>query len=642
MIGIVVGLIVVCTLGFVVFNNASGSAQKSFESYIAAINSKDYDKAYETIANKKEWKKADFIKRVKNIYQGIDMKQLRVDIKDDSTKDDITTIQYDATMNTIAGKVTYTNEIKVIKNDEGYQLDWDSSQILSNLKDDEKVSVQMTQGARGSILDRNGTAIATQGTAFKVGFIAGQIGDTEKAVSDMAVALDITKDSIDKKLRASWIQDGMFVPIKTIHAKDKEALSDTLNQIDGASIQQSIVRDYPYGEMLAHVSGYVQNISQEELKKLSDDGYDETSLIGKDGLEQVYEKQLKPSQGYRIVIVNENGSEVSIVKEKQAKNGDDITTTIDVNAQQAMYDQLLEDAGAGVMMDSKTGEVLAMVSMPSYDPNTFVLGLSQEAWDGLNNPETTPLINRTTSLYSPGSTFKAITGSIGIDTDVIRADSTFEKSEQWQKDKSWGDNYVSTTKAYEEPSNLLNAYINSDNIYFAQLSDQIGKTKFSTYLDAIGFKKKIAFPLSLDTSSYGKLDSDQAISAAGYGQGDIMVSPLHLTSLYTAYKNDGTILKPTLIYEEGKKQMIKKQAYKSETAQLIFEDLKQTMDSYGVNPSGAAGKTGTAQIKHGEQEIGWICSINDRYAMSIMVDDTKEIGQSHYVIPKAQAILASY
>ena len=642
-LGGIIGAIVL--LGIVVFmmvGRNSDQAKSCLETYMSSIQKKDYEKAYEQIGNKKEWKKDDFIARVKNIYEGIDMKNMKVTYQDTSEKDDTKTITCQVKMDTIAGTLEYKGKTDLVKGKDGYRIDWNSSMIFPKLSDTDTIRVEVDKGVRGNITDRKGDLIATQGSAFNVGFVAGSIDDKEKAIKDMATTLEISEESVQKKLEASWIKDGMFVPIKTISQDRKQALSEALNAIDGASIQRCDVRVYPYGEMLAHVTGYVQNINAEELKKHKNEGYSETSMIGKAGLEQVLEKDLKPEDGYAITIYAEDGTASQTVVKKAKKDGKNIATTIDIQAQQVMYDQLKNDAGAGVMVGSKSGEVLAMVSMPSYNPNSFVLGMGSDEWDSLSNNPKTPLLDRTTSLYSPGSTFKAITGAVGIDTNTITNETAFEKSEKWQKDNSWGNNYVTTTKHYAQPSNLLNAYINSDNIYFAQLADKLGKTTFSKYLDSIGFNKSLDFTLPLQTSSYGKLSNDQKLAAAGYGQGELLISPLHLTSLYTAYKNDGTIMKPYLLFDSGNANILKKQAYKKETANLIFDDLKQTMDSFGANPSNAAGKTGTAQIKEGDEEIGWICTVNDHYAMTIMVDDTKEIGQSHYVIPKAQAILAAY
>lgn len=148
------------------------------------------------------------------------------------------------------------------------------------------------------------------------------------------------------------------------------------------------------------------------------------------------------------------------------------------------------------------------------------------------------------------------------------------------------------------------------------------------------------FPFTVAKSTYGdELENAQKLAATGYGQGDLLVSPLHLTALYTAYVNDGSILQPYLVYEDGKAKTMVKNAYSAATAKTVFKDLQASMSGYGNNPTKAAGKTGTAQVNHGEQEIGWLSAVNDNIAVTVMIDDTKDIGESHYVIPKVQSIL---
>lgn len=281
-----------------------------------------------------------------------------------------------------------------------------------------------------------------------------------------------------------------------------------------------------------------------------------------------------------------------------------------------------------------------MVSTPAYDPNDFAMGMDSKTWDSLNNNKQKPLLNRFVSTYCPGSTFKAITGAIALDSKTITAETTFEKTDKWQKDSSWGKNYVTTTQSYTEPSNLKNAYIYSDNIFFAQVADKIGAETYTSYLDKIGFRKQMDFPFTVAKSTYGdELENAQKLAATGYGQGDLLVSSLHLTALYTAYVNDGSILQPYLVYEDGKAKTMVKNAYSAATAKTVFEDLQASMSGYGDNPTKAAGKTGTAQVNHGEQEIGWLSAVNDNIAVTVMIDDTKDIGESHYVIPKVQSIL---
>ena len=182
--------------------------------------------------------------------------------------------------------------------------------------------------------------------------------------------------------------------------------------------------------------------------------------------------------------------------------------------------------------------------------------------------------------------------------------------------------------------------IYSDNIYFAQLADKIGSKTYTSYLDTFGFNKKINFELGVQQSTYGdKMEDIQKLCATGYGQGDLQISPLHLTSIYTSLINDGTILQPYLVYSNNETKTMVKNAYSKETANIVYKDLQATMNHYGSNPTNAAGKTGTAEIDNGKETIGWVSAVNENIAITMMVDKTKDKGYSHYVLPKVQKIL---
>lgn len=640
--GIVAAVAVLGIGAYLLFSGGS-KPESVLLSYIDLLKKKDYKEMYSLISSdaKKKWKEEDFIARNKNIYEGIDASDFTMEIKDSTDEgDNGSEISYHFRMKSAAGTIAFDNKATVIKEDGEYRIVWDSSQIFPQLQDADKVNVSITEGTRGSILDRNGKALAQQGSVYQVGLIAGKLGNEADTVSAMARVLDVSEDSIKKALSASWVQADMFVPIKTVTAAKRADIIAELRKIDGASVQEAIGRVYPYGEMTAHVTGYVQNVTAEDLEKHKNEGYTATSIIGKSGLESIYESKLKAVSGCKIIILDENGNLKDTVAEQKAKDGQDVRTTIDIEAQRSAYNQLKKDAGSGVIMNSRTGEVLALVSTPAYDPNDFAMGMDTKTWDSLNNNKQKPLLNRFVSTYCPGSTFKAITGAIALDSKTITPDTAFEKTDKWQKDSSWGKNYVTTTQSYTEPSNLKNAYIYSDNIFFAQVADKIGTETFTSYLDKIGFRKQLDFPFTVAKSTYGdELENAQKLSASGYGQGDLLISPLHLTALYTAYVNDGSILQPYLVYEDGKTKTMVKNAYSAATAKTVFEDLQASMSGYGDNPTNAAGKTGTAQVNHGEQEIGWLSAVNDNIAVTIMIDDTKEIGESHYVIPKVQSIL---
>lgn len=635
-----VALMIACVLVLFMVHIRLQAPMRALDAYAHALNEKEYTALYATVDTRIT--KEEFVKQMKQVYRDIKMKNFTVTINDCKRQDGKTILHYNVRMDTIAGRVHYKNTVAIVKKNGKYKMRWDRSQIYPTLHKDTHIAIRTLMGQRGSIFDRNGVALASQGSVFRIGLVAGYMNNKVASYKALANVLDMEYESVQAKMSAKWIKKGMFVPVKTIDAQQKNKLNDALHRISGISIQKSSARIYPYGDMCAHITGYVQTISAQERKEHAKDDYAANSFIGKTGLEQVFEKDLRAKKGYAIDIVDDENNYVSTIAKKEAIPGKDITTTIDIRAQKAVYDQLKNDKGAGIMLDAHTGEVLAMVSMPAFDPNDFVLGITTKQWNTLANSAATPLMDRVTSTYAPGSTFKAITGAIGLDSHTITPDTTRAKCDRWQKDASWGAYYVTTTQAYPEPSNLANAYKYSDNIYFAQLANAIGVKTFSKYLDQIGFHSKIDFPFAVQQASYGAMDNDQTLAATGFGQGQLQISPLQLCMLYTAYKNDGSILQPYLIYDGHKQKIYKKNAYRKDTATTVFNDLQKTMDYYGENPTHAAGKTGTAQAKNGKQEIGWLCAINDKISITLMIDDTKNIGESRYIIPKMHAVLQNY
>ena len=198
------------------------------------------------------------------------------------------------------------------------------------------------------------------------------------------------------------------------------------------------------------------------------------------------------------------------------------------------YNAYQQDKSASVAMNPNTGEILALVSTPSFNSNDFILGMSTEKWDELNNNEMKPLNNRFKATFVPGSSMKPITGAIGLDTDSLDKDKDFNAEMKWQKDSSWGSYYVTTLHA-PKPNNLKNALIYSDNVYFAKAALEIGKDNLESGYKKLKIGEKIPFELSLNKSQYtsDKFNDEIQIADSGYGQGQILMNPVQMASIYS-------------------------------------------------------------------------------------------------------------
>ena len=302
-------------------------------------------------------------------------------------------------------------------------------------------------------------------------------------------------------------------------------------------------------------------------------------------------------------------------------------------------------------MNYETGEILALVSTPSYDVNKMTLGVTAEEWKEISENENTPMLARFLQSYCPGSTFKPLTGAIGLTTGSLSTEDTFNYSGlSWQKNSSWGDFNITTLTAYNGPKNLKNALTYSDNIYFAQATLQIGKTNFIDGLKKIKFGENIDFEMNLSKSKFANSDtisSEGLLANSGYGQGEILVNPVHMASIYSAFANSGNMIKPYLEYKEEKNaEYLVEGAFSEEAANTIKEDLiqvveKGTAKDMKINGITIAGKTGTAELKASKNEqadtIGWFDCFTTDYEMPYlivgMVEKGNENGGSHYLIP---------
>ena len=573
---IAVAVIALITVAILVLNKEKQNPEEILKTYFAYIEKQNYEEMYNMVHSNTD--KEEFLKRNKNIYEGIHAKKIKIEITSIQNEKKKVIITYLTKMNTSAGDVEFENTAKLSKDDsKKYKIEWSSNLIFPELNNDYKVRVSNTEGKRGSILDRNGNILAE------------------------------TKTN----------------------------------------------REYPYKDITAHITGYVQGITAEELESKAEKGYNPHFIIGKTGLEQVYEERLKGKDGLKIYIEDNNGNIVKTIAETKGNDGEDIKLTIDINLQTKLYEKIKNDKGFFVVMNPQTGEILALVSTPSYDPNKFVTGMTNNEWNSISTNEAKPLFTRFISTWCPGSTFKPITGAIGLTTGNLSEDDEFNYSGlAWQKDSSWGDHKITTLTAYSGKKNLKNALIHSDNIYFAQAALKIGEKTFTEGLDKIKFNEDIDFELNTNKSTYSnseRIEREATLADSGYGQGQLLVNPIHMASIYSAFVNEGNMVKPYIEYKENReKEYLVKNAFSKEAANIIREDLIQVVESptgtahdLKVNGVKLAGKTGTAELKASKEEkgktLGWFnCfTVDEELDKSMlivsMVEDGGSNGGSRYL-----------
>lgn len=678
-IGMAAITVAVCVAGMFKKEEVWKTPEELLVEYMNHIPAQEYEQMYAMlhIEASGNVSQEDFIKRNSAIYEGIEIQNMAVEII--AYDEEQLTVTYQTSFDTVAGEISFENEAFFLEGEDGYKLVWDNSLIFPNLASTDKVRVSTTQANRGEILDRNGRVLAGKGTASSVGIVPGKLENREEAIAKIAELLETTPEVIEKKLSAQWVKDDSFVPIKTIPRveeiellkvepdedvlKEKER-HESLLAIPGVMISDVEVREYPLGEAAAHLVGYVQSVTAEDLEEHAGEGYTANSVIGRSGMEGLFEKELKGQNGCRIYIVNSEGKEKEELACILVQHGQDIKLTIDASLQIALYEQFQEDKSCSVAMNPYTGEVLALVSTPSYDNNDFIMGLSSEQWIALNDDEDKPMYNRFRQVWCPGSTFKPVTAAVGLESGAIDPNEDYGNvGLSWQKDASWGSYYVTTLHAYE-PVILENALIYSDNIYFAKAALKIGSEEMESSLTGLGFNEELPFEIKMAESQYSNsegIETEIQLADSGYGQGQVLVNPLHMACIYSAFCNEGNVIKPYLVYKnEIAAEYWIPGAFSNETASRVLEGTKKVVnDSNGTGYAAhrddilLAGKTGTAEIKASKDdtsgtELGWfaIFTAEDTVERPIliisMVEDVKGRGGSGYVVKKDSLVLEEW
>ena len=638
---------------FFVFNQGKSNEQVVTE-YFELLKKKNYKQMYQMLNTKTVYTPTQkyFVEKYKEFYEEIDAKNIQIKILDE--QDNV--IEYLIYIDTLAGRITYRNKVGV-KNE---QIQFNKELIMDGYTDGCKIKITTyNPEKRGRILDRNGKVLAEDGKGYSVGLVKGKLNG-ESDYGQIAQYLETDVETLQKKMSASWINDDSFVPIKTVsEATKNDLINKNILGINGVKISTVSIRTYPYDKVASHIVGYVQNVNAEDLKKHKNEGYNSISVIGRSGIEAAYEEKLRGITSGKIDLVDKNDKVIKELCHKEVKmSPQDITLTIDIDLQQSLYNEYQNDKSASVALNPKTGEVLALVSTPSYSNNDFVLGISTDKWNALNNDVNQPLMSRYKQTYTPGSSMKPITAAIGLETKAIDPDKDLGAKDKWQKDSSWGNYYVTTLHA-PSPNNLKNAITYSDNVYFARSALNIGKENLFKYYKNLKIGKKVPFELALNKSQYinkNQKVSDQLIADSGYGQGQILINPLQLASIYSAFVNNGSIYQPHIV--QGQTKIWIKNVFSKETTKIIKEDLINAIaDENGTGHAIyhdnviLAGKTGTAEIKQSQSdttgtELGWftVMTIDEKQPilMTTVVEDVKNRGGSGYVVEHTKAPLDLY
>lgn len=640
------------------------------QTYVDLWEQSEFTKMYDMLTDeaKEQHSTEDFIERYEKIYNDLQIKDVNILVDTQEFEPEDTTVVFplQVTMDSIAGPIEFNYEVAVDSFiDEENEIDswlinWDPGLIFPPLADGGVIRINKTDPSRGEILDRNEMPLAINDIAYEVGVVPNQFVNKDTEIEQLASLLHMSTNSIKNTVEADWVQPDHFVPLRIVPKSDENTI-DKLRNIPSVSTRETTGRTYPSSEAVAHLIGYIGKITEEELKELPDKGYTENSQIGKRGLERLYEERLKGKPGVEIIIETEDEKGDTIqttLAEKPVENGEKIILTVDINLQELLFDQYEDDlTGAAAAVHPTTGEVLALVSNPSFDPIPLTYGISQSAWDALMNDKDQPFVNRFTATFAPGSVIKPVVGAIGLNNKVITHDEKITiEGLTWKKD-NWEDFHVTRVSTSKGPVTLEDALVRSDNIYFAMKADEMGNDKLVKGLEDFGFGEQLPIEYPFTTSQIsnsGSLSNEALRANTGYGQGELEVNVLHMALLYTPLLNEGALVKPILTSTEKQGEAWKTELINEQDITKLKDSLRKVVTDGTATvikdeDIDISGKTGTAELKSTRDEKGhsngWFVGYptkDEDIVIAMLIEKAEDIGTSSLVAKKVAEVLIEY
>ena len=543
----------------------------------------------------------------------------------------------------------------------------------ARLAEGNRIRIIPTMAPRGTFFDRNGELLVQNRPGFAVSLMPVMTKIDPVVITRLSELLKVPVEEIDKKIEAHTGFDP--IRIKADVTPDiVTIIEEQKNNYPGVIIEVQPIRDYMNKEEAAHTYGYVSEINDMELEKKKDEGYKSGDIIGKFGLEKIYDKELRGENGGQQVEVDVTGKPVQIIGNKPPTPGDDLYLTIDKNlqtaAEKAVDEQLKQihaNAAAAVAMNPMTGEIYAMVSRPAFDPNLFAHGISAKDWNKLNNNPYHPMDNKAiTGEYPPGSTFKIVTGTAALTEGVVSpSELIMDSGHHWIIPKGNADG---------EALGLINfqqAMAHSDNVYFYEMGNRLGIDRIEKYARMFGLGKITGIDLPYESDGLvanrrykeknfedGEWYLSETFDAA-IGQGFNLVTPLQAAMVMGEIAADGKRYKPHLVnrivgpdgktVKEFQPELLGQLDVPMEDIQLVQAGLHD-VTKYGTAasifrgfPIEIAGKTGTAENPHG-RDHGWFVAYGPFGAPNIVVAVIVEQGGygAQSAVPIGRKILEAW
>ena len=478
---------------------------------------------------------------------------------------------------------------------------------------------------RGLIYDRNGNILVDNQPSYDIVFIPGKNRDLKTAVKSLESLYDARSLSMTHDLVRLSAGERSYSPIRldrNVNAQKLAVVETWSMDLPGVAVDVIPKREYLYGDMMAHLIGYVGEVSRAELENDSSGKYRSGDFIGKYGIERFFDDHLRGKSGAEKIEVNAWGRKVKSLRKLEPTQGDNLHLTIDTSLQQKVWEAFSGQRGAVVVMSVRTGEILAMISAPSFDPNLFTGGISPREWKKISANPQHPMENRAISgQYPPGSVYKLVVAAAALEEKIVTPEKTFTCHGAF---KFGNHTFRCWNKGGHGSVNLHRAIVESCDVYFYHVGNQLGVDRIAQYARGCGLGE--ATGLSLPREKGGLVPSQEWKKTArkqpwlkgetisvSIGQGYNLTTPLQLARFYAALANGGILYRPILVRRiDGPGGQLAWEAEPEEMGRLPISDANIKILNRAlwgaVNDGGATGgaarrperdvcgKTGTSQV----------------------------------------------
>ena len=499
-------------------------------------------------------------------------------------------------------------------------------QYLTGLSENNRVRMVTLPASRGMIKDRNGETLVSIRPAFNLYLTPEDARNLDSSLDKLAQRISLDREKLKKKI--SQTKSFKEVLIKGDIPREEVAFVEENNMsLPGIRIRAEPLRNYVFNNLASHTLGYLGEISKASLERLKDPAYRQGDFVGKNGLENIYESLLRGKKGYKEVEVDVSGRELKTLRKLSPESGNNLILTLDVKIQEELEKLMTETAeqnmnGSVVVMKVQTGEIIAITSKPSFDPNKFATGISPKNWRDLVTDEWHPLQNRSIhGQYPPGSTYKIVTAIAGLGEGVIKPDTSIFCPGHFKLGRG---RYRCWKKSGHGFMNLHDALVQSCDVYFYTIGHRLGIDTIAKYAKRFGLGRSTRLGLSQEkkglvpTTQWKLLNKKEPwllgeTISASIGQGFNLVTPIQQVIMMAAVANRGILLKPYLVKRiEGPEGQLRQEFFPEIIGQIgvdpdHLEQVRMALRDVvnGTRGTGkksrlkniiVSGKTGTAQV----------------------------------------------